>query len=56
MISHLSFIVISKAVAPFKILGNGELTGKVNVEAHAFSASAKQKIESAGGTIKEIIA
>lgn len=46
--------VISKAAAPYKILGNGEITAKLNVEAHAFSASAKQKIESAGGTTKEI--
>lgn len=46
--------LISKAAAPFKILGNGELKAKLNVEAHAFSASAKEKIESLGGTIKEI--
>ncbi|KAF0150863.1 MAG: 50S ribosomal protein L15 [Ignavibacteria bacterium] len=45
---------ISKAAAPFKILGNGELKAKLNVEAHKFSASAKEKIESIGGTIKEI--
>ncbi len=46
--------VISKATAPFKILGNGELKTKLSVEAHKFSASAKEKIESVGGTIKEI--
>lgn len=45
---------ISKAAAPFKILGNGELKAKLNVEAHKFSASAKEKIESIGGTTKEI--
>ncbi len=45
---------ISKALAPYKILGVGELKAKLNVEAHAFSASAKEKIESLGGTIKEI--
>lgn len=33
-----------------KILGNGELTKKLNVKANAFSASAKEKIESLGGT------
>jgi large subunit ribosomal protein L15 len=33
-----------------KILGNGELTAKVSVEAHAFSATAKEAIEKAGGT------
>jgi large subunit ribosomal protein L15 len=46
--------LISKAAAPFKILGNGELKAKLDVEAFKFSASAKQKIESVGGTIKEI--
>lgn len=33
-----------------KVLGNGELTKKLNVKANAFSASAKEKIEAAGGT------
>lgn len=33
-----------------KILGNGELTKKLTVEAESFSASAKAKIEAAGGT------
>lgn len=45
---------ISKAAAPFKILGRGELKAKLNVEAYKFSATAKEKIEAAGGTIKEI--
>ncbi len=46
--------VISKAVAPYKILGMGELKAKLEVEAHGYSNSAKEKIEAAGGTIKEI--
>lgn len=46
--------VLSKATAPYKILGNGELKSKLTIEAHKCSASAKEKIESAGGTIKEI--
>jgi large subunit ribosomal protein L15 len=33
-----------------KVLGRGELKAKVTVEAHAFSASATQAIEKAGGT------
>jgi large subunit ribosomal protein L15 len=33
-----------------KILGNGEVTSKLTVTAHAFSASAKEAIEKAGGT------
>jgi len=37
-----------------KILGNGEITKAVNVKAHAFSASAKEKIEKAKGTAEVI--
>lgn len=37
-----------------KILGNGELTKKLTVKANAFSESAKQKIEAAGG-IAEVV-
>ena len=37
-----------------KILGNGELTKKLNVKANAFSASAKEKIEALGGTAEVI--
>lgn len=33
-----------------KVLGNGELTKKLNVKVDAFSASAKEKIEALGGT------
>jgi large subunit ribosomal protein L15 len=36
--------------AGIKILGSGELTRKLTVNAHAFSASAKTKIEAKGGT------
>jgi hypothetical protein len=35
-----------------KILAKGELSAKLNVEAHAFSKSAQEAIEKAGGTIK----
>jgi large subunit ribosomal protein L15 len=37
-----------------KILGNGELTKKLTVQAHAFSGAAKAKIEAAGGTAEVI--
>ena len=37
-----------------KILGNGELTKKLNVQANALSASAKEKIEALGGTAEVI--
>lgn len=46
--------VLSKAAAPYKILGTGEIKVKLNIEAYACSESAKQKIEAAGGTIKLI--
>jgi large subunit ribosomal protein L15 len=35
---------------PVKVLGQGDLAVKVDVTAHAFSGSAKDKIEAAGGT------
>lgn len=37
-----------------KILGNGELTKKLTVQANKFSASAKEKIEAAGGKAEVI--
>lgn len=37
-----------------KILGNGNLTKKLNIQANMFSASAKLKIENVGGTIEVI--
>ena len=37
-----------------KILGDGELTKKLQVRAHAFSASAKAKIEAKGGACEVI--
>jgi len=37
-----------------KVLGNGVLNKALNVKAHAFSASAKEKIAAAGGTASEI--
>ena len=42
--------ILSKCEYGFKVLGNGELTKKLTVRANAFSASAKEKIEAAGGT------
>ncbi len=39
---------------PIKILGNGELKTKLTVKAHAFSASAIQKIKAAGGTTEAL--
>ena len=39
---------------PVKVLGNGDISVKVNVTAHAFSSSASEKISAAGGSIKEL--
>ncbi len=39
---------------PVKVLGDGELTKPLRVRAHAFSVSARQKIEALGGTCEEI--
>ena len=41
--------VLSKCTYGVKILGEGELTKKLTVRAKAFSATAKEKIEAAGG-------
>ena len=38
---------------PVKILGYGELGRAIKVTAHAFSASARDKIEQAGGEVNE---
>ncbi len=42
--------IIKKRRDGVKILGNGELTKKLNVRVDAYSASAKEKIEAIGGT------
>ena len=42
---------ISKKNEPVKILGDGELKTKLQITAHAFSKSAKTKIEAVGGTV-----
>ncbi len=50
----LDFLVekgIVKKTSKVKILGNGELSKKVTVTAHACSASAKQTIENLGGSV-----
>jgi large subunit ribosomal protein L15 len=41
---------LAKRRHPVKVLGRGEISTKLTVRAHAFSASAKKKIEAAGGT------
>ena len=41
---------LAKRRHPVKILGQGEISKKLTVRAHAFSATARSKIEAAGGT------
>ena len=42
--------ILFKPKFPLKILGNGNIKVKLKVEAHSFTKSAKEKIESAGGS------
>jgi large subunit ribosomal protein L15 len=44
--------VIKKSDKAVAILGNGDITVALNVKAHRFSKSAKEKIEAAGGTVE----
>ena len=46
--------LVKKALDGVKVLGQGELTKKLTVQANAFSASAKAKIEAAGGKAEVI--
>ncbi len=41
---------LAKRSDPVKILGRGEISKKLDVHAHAFSATARERIEAAGGT------
>jgi len=45
---------LAKRKHPVKILGRGEISTKLTVRAHAFSASAREKIEKAGGSVELI--
>ena len=45
---------LAKRRHPVKVLGRGEISKKLTVRAHGFSASAKEKIEKAGGTVELI--
>ncbi len=46
--------LIKELHVPIKILGNGEIEKPLVVKAHAFSASAKEKIEKVGGKVVRI--
>ena len=46
--------LVRKELDGIKILGEGELTKKLTVKATVFSATAKEKIEAAGGKTEEV--
>ena len=46
--------LVRKELDGLKVLGDGELTKKLTVKATVFSATAKEKIEAAGGKIEEV--
>ncbi|MCD7746812.1 MAG: 50S ribosomal protein L15 [Firmicutes bacterium] len=46
--------IVRKEYDGLKVLGNGDLTKKLTVKATAFSASAKEKIEAAGGAAEVV--
>ena len=46
--------LVRKEMDGLKVLGNGELTKKLTVKATVFSATAKEKIEAAGGKTEEV--
>ncbi|MCH7698392.1 MAG: 50S ribosomal protein L15 [Chloroflexi bacterium] len=46
--------VVSSVRQPIKILGDGDLTNALTVKVHRVSASARAKIEAAGGTVEEL--
>jgi large subunit ribosomal protein L15 len=46
--------LVKSKILPVKVLGNGELKARLDVSAHAFSKSASQKIETAGGKAQTI--
>jgi large subunit ribosomal protein L15 len=45
---------VRRATGPIKVLGDGELKTKLTIHAHAFSASAKDKIAKAGGVFEVV--
>jgi large subunit ribosomal protein L15 len=46
--------LIRRGDAPVKILGDGDLSKGLTVAAHAFTATARSKVEAGGGTVREI--
>ena len=53
-VALVEYGIIKNVLDGIKILGNGEVTKKLTVRAQAFTKSAKEKIEAAGGTAEVI--
>lgn len=53
-VTLIEYGLLSKILDGVKILGNGEITKKVTVQANMFSATAKEKIEKAGGKVEVV--
>ena len=53
-LAEAGIITLPKVNDGIKILGNGDLTKKLDVKAKKFTQSAKEKIEKAGGTAQEV--
>ena len=54
ILADAGIITLAKVNDGIKVLGNGDLTKKLTVKAKKFSASAKEKIEKAGGSALEV--
>ncbi len=54
VLKEAGVITLPKVNDGIKILGDGNLTKKLTVKANAFTTSAKEKIEKAGGTAEEV--
>ncbi len=50
----LRAVGLAKGSDPIKVLGSGEISKRLTVRVHATSASAREKIEAAGGTVETI--
>ena len=50
----LEYGIIQKIYDGLKVLGDGDVTKKLNIKAHKFSKSAVEKIQAAGGTIEAL--
>lgn len=48
----MSLGIINEKTKPLKVLGDGELTSAIQVKAHKFTGTAKEKIEAAGGAVE----